>query len=230
MSRIRAFESMIFDMDGLMIDSERLYWEVERALARSYAKEVRDETLWKMMGRRPIESLRIYVEDVGLPISAEEALAFRDVRMREKYRDEAEAMPGLFHILDTFYGKLKLAVCTGAQREFMDIVVDRLKIREKFALLQASDEIKKGKPDPEIYLTTCAKLGLEPGQCIVLEDSSNGALAGKRAGCYAIGIPSDYSRGQDFSFVDFVASDLFAAEKHISGLTAPADHGRHPGR
>jgi HAD superfamily hydrolase (TIGR01509 family) len=214
-------KALIFDMDGLMIDSERLYWQVEKDLARGYRKEVKEETLWKMMGRRPIEGLRIFVEDLELPISAEEALALRDARMRGKYRDESEAMPGLFHILDTFYGKLNLAVCTGAQREFMEIVVDRLKIREKFDVLQASDEIKKGKPDPEIYLTTCAKLGFEPEQCIVLEDSSNGALAGKRAGCYTIGVPSEYSRGQDFSFVDFVASDLFAAEKHISGLLNP---------
>jgi HAD superfamily hydrolase (TIGR01509 family) len=215
------FKALIFDMDGLMIDSERLYWQVEKDLARSYRKEVSEETLWKMMGRRPIESMRIFVEDLGLPISPEETLAFRDARMRKKYREESEAMPGLFHIVDTFYGKLRLAVCTGAQREFMEIVVDRLKIREKFDVLQASDEIKKGKPDPEIYLTTCARLGVDPQKCIVLEDSSNGALAGKRAGCYTIGVPSDYSRGQDFSFVDFVAPDLFAAEKHISGLLNP---------
>jgi HAD superfamily hydrolase (TIGR01509 family) len=216
------FNALIFDMDGLMIDSERLYWEVEKRMARNYRLEVKEETLWKMMGRRPIEGMRIFVEDLGLPISAEEALALRDARMREKYRDESEAMPGLFHILDTFFGNLKLAVCTGAQKEFMEIVVDRLKIRKKFVVLQASDEVKKGKPDPEIYLKTCAKLGFEPEQCIVLEDSSNGALAGKRAGCYTVGVPSDCSRGQDFSFVDFVASDLFAAEKHISGLLTAA--------
>jgi len=214
-------KALIFDMDGLMIDSERLYWQVEMELARSYRKEVKQETLWKMMGRRPIEGLRIFVEDLELPISAEEALALRDARMREKYRDESEAMPGLFHILDTFYGKLDLAVCTGAQREFMEIVVDRLKIRDKFEVLQASDEIQKGKPEPEIYLTTCEKLGCESQECIVLEDSSNGALAGKRAGCYTIGVPSEYSRGQEFSFVDFVASDLFAAEKHIAELLEP---------
>lgn len=214
-------KALIFDMDGLMIDSERLYWQVEMELARSYRKEVKQETLWKMMGRRPIEGLRIFVEDLELPISAEEALALRDARMREKYRDESEAMPGLFHILDALYGKLKLAVCTGAQREFMEIVVDRLKIRDKFEVLQASDEIQKGKPEPEIYLTTCEKLGCESQECIVLEDSSNGALAGKRAGCYTIGVPSEYSRGQDFGFVDFVASDLFAAEKHITGLLNP---------
>jgi len=220
MSQIPVFAAMIFDMDGLMIDSERLYWEVEKDLARSYRKEVKEGTLWNMMGRRPIEGLRIFIEDLDLPISAEEALAFRDIRMRKKYQDESEAMPGLFHILDTFDRRLKLAVCTGAQSEFLEIVVRRLKIREKFAVLQASDEITKGKPDPEIYLTTCAKLGLDPGQCIVLEDSSNGALAGKRAGCYTVGVPSAYSRGQDFSFVNFVASDLFAAERHISGLLA----------
>jgi HAD superfamily hydrolase (TIGR01509 family) len=212
------FKALIFDMDGLMIDSERLYWEVERSLAGSYGKEVREEILWKMMGRRPIEGLRIFVEEVGLPISAEEALALRDSRMREKYRRESEAMPGLFHILDTFYGKLKLAVCTGAQGEFLEIVVDRLKIRGKFAVLQSSDEIKKGKPDPEIYLTTCAKLRLEPAKCIVLEDSANGCLAGKRAGCHTIAVPSDYSRGQNFGCADFVAWDLFAAERHISSL------------
>ena len=217
------FKALIFDMDGLMIDSERLYWQVEKDLARSYGKEVKEETLWKMMGRRPIEGMRIFVEEVGLPISAEDALNLRDTRMREKYRDESEAMPGLSHILDTFFGKLKLAVCTGAQREFMEIVVDRLKIREKFVVLQASDEIKKGKPDPEIYLMTSTKLGIEPRECIVLEDSSNGSLAGKRAGCYAIAVPSEYSQGQDFSFVNFVASDLFAAEKHISDLIAGQD-------
>ena len=211
-------KALIFDMDGLMIDSERLYWQVEKDMAGNYGKEVKEETLWKMMGRRPIEGMRIFVEDLELPISAEKALALRDARMRGKYRDESEAMPGLFHILDTFCRKLSLAVCTGAQREFMEIVVDRLKIREKFDVLQASDEIKKGKPDPEIYLTTCARLGVDPPKCIVLEDSSNGALAGKRAGCYTIAVPSKYSLGQNFSFVDFVSSDLFAAEAHISEL------------
>ena len=210
--------ALIFDMDGLMIDSERLYWEVERDLARQFGKNVSEATLWKMMGRRPIEGMRIYVQEVGLPITGEQALEMRDERMRGKYRNESEAMPGLAHVLDAFYGRLMLAVCTGSQKEFMEIVVDRLKIRDRFDVLQASDEIKRGKPDPEIYLKTCERLHVAPGQSVVLEDSSNGCLAAKRAGCYTIAVPSDYSRGQDFGCADFVASDLFAAERHISGL------------
>jgi HAD superfamily hydrolase (TIGR01509 family) len=212
------FKALIFDMDDLMVASERLYLEVEKDMARGFGIEFRMDTWGKLMGRKPIEGMRIFVEELALPISAEEALEIRNIRMRDKYRNEAEAKPGLFHILDTFYGKLRLAVCTGAQQEFLEIVVDRLDIREKFDLLQSSDEILKGKPEPEIYLVCCRRLALEPRECIVLEDSSNGALAAKRAGCYTVAVPSEYSRGHDFSFVDFVAADLSQAENHILSI------------
>jgi len=212
------FKALIFDMDDLMVRSERLYLAVEKDMARSFGKEFRTDTWGKLMGRKPIEGMRIFVEELGLPVSAEEALEVRNVRMREKYGSGAEAMPGLFHILGAFHGKLKLAVCTGAQQEFLEIVVDRLGIREKFELLQSSDEIQKGKPDPEIYQVCCRKLGLAPRECIVLEDSSNGASAAKRAGCYTIAVPSEYSRNQDFRFVDFVAADLKEAERHVLSI------------
>jgi HAD superfamily hydrolase (TIGR01509 family) len=212
------FEALIFDMDGLMVDSERLYWHVEREIARQYGKKVPEQVLWKMMGRGPDEGMRIFVQELGLPITSERAREMRDEVMREKYRNESRPMPGLIHILQTFYGRLKMAVCTGAQREFMEIVVDRLKIRDRFAVLQASDEIARGKPDPEIYLSACEKLGLPPRRCCVLEDSSNGCLAAKRAGCNTIAVPSEYSKGQDFSMADFIAADLFAAERYISAL------------
>jgi len=211
-------KALILDMDGLMIDSERLYFQTEREIAKRFQKSVKDETLWKMMGRKPIESMKIFVEELELPITPNEALRMRNIIMREKLKTDLKAMAGLNHILDAFHGKIKLAVCTGAQHEFLDIVLDRLGIREKFAVLQASDDIKKGKPEPEIYLAACAKLKLEPGECVVLEDSSNGALSAKRAGCYVIAIPSEYSQGQDFSFVDCVAADLFQAEKLIHDL------------
>ncbi len=194
-------KALIFDMDGLMIDSERLYFQAERDIARKYQKKVKDETLWKMMGRNPVESMKFFVEELQLPLSPREALNMRTNIMREKLRTDLKSMPGLNHILDTFHGRLKLAVCTGTQRELLDIVMERLGIRHKFSVLQSSDGIRKGKPDPEIYSTVCRKLGFKPLDCVVLEDSSNGALAGKRAGCYVIAVPSEYTISQDFSFV-----------------------------
>jgi HAD superfamily hydrolase (TIGR01509 family) len=224
-SKPRLLKALIFDMDGLMVDSERLYLEVEREMARRFHKEFDTATWQKMMGLKPTEGIRVFVETLDLPLSPEDALVIRDVAMRKKYREEAEPMPGLFHILDAFDGRLKLAVGTGAQREFLEIVVDRLGIRDRFAVLQSSDEIERGKPDPGIYLACCRKLGLEPRDCAVLEDCENGALAGVRAGCYTIVVPTEHSRTQDFRCADYVAADLFDAERHISALLSAAAPG-----
>lgn len=211
-------KALIFDMDGLMIDSERLYFEVEKDIARKFGREVKDETLWKMMGRKPIEGMEIYVQDLTLPVSAAEALTMRNTLMREKMQNDLIAMPGFLQIIQEFYGKLKLAVSTGAQKEFLDIAVDKLGIRDRFDVLQSSDDIRTGKPHPEIFLKTCEKLGLEPRECIVLEDSENGVKAGKAAGCIVISVPSPYTDKQDFSRADYVVPDLYQAGDRIRAL------------
>lgn len=206
-------------MDGLMIDSERLYFQTQYDIADSFKKNLKKETLWKMMGRKPSESLAIFVNDLDIPMEVPEILEMRNRIMRDKLKNQLEPLPGLFHIIDAFYGQMYLAIATGAQGEFLDIVVDKLDIRNKFRVLQHSDEIVNGKPNPEIYLKTCEKMDLSPGECIVLEDSSNGAKSGKNAGCYVIAVPSEYTHEQDFSFVDYKAKDLFDAATHIMEMT-----------
>lgn len=215
MDKIKA---IIFDMDGLMIDTERLYFEVERVIARNFGKEVKDETLWKMMGRKPLDAINVYAKDLELDISPEELLEIRDEMFVEKLIVEVTPMPGLFRMLNRFKGKLMLAIATGSPDKFLKIVLDKLKLKEYFDVLQTSDEIVNGKPDPEIYLRTVEKLGVSPAECIVLEDSSNGALAGKKAGCYTIAVPSEFTYKQDFSFVHYVAKDLMDAEDYINKL------------
>jgi HAD superfamily hydrolase (TIGR01509 family) len=210
--------ALIFDMDGLMIDSERLYFAAEREMAAHYGKEIRDEQLWPLMGRKPIESLRLLREILAIETSPEDLFAWRNRLMLEKMRHDLGAMPGLYEILDAFHGRLKLAVATGAQREFLDIALDRLDIRRYFTVLQTADSLERGKPDPEIYRIACQKLGLPPERCVVLEDARNGVLAGRAAGCRVIAVPNDYTRGQDFAEADWVEPDLFAAAKRIEGL------------
>ena len=218
-------KALIFDMDGLMIDSERLYFQSERDIAASFGKEIREEILWRMMGRNPIEGLEILVSELKLPISPQDAVIMRNKVMREKIKNDLRAMPGLFHIIDAFYGQLKLAVSTGAQKEFLEMAMNQLGIRDKFDVLQASDDIRRGKPDPEIFLKTCEKLELEPEECIVLEDSENGVRAGRLAGCYVIAVPSEYTRSQDFRVAHFVAADLYRAAEHIKALLGYSGQG-----
>jgi len=210
--------ALIFDMDGLMIDSERLYFAAEREMAAAWGKEIRDEQLWPLMGRKPIESLRLLREILGIETPPEELLAWRNRLMLEKMRRNLGAMPGLPEILAAFHGRLKLAVATGAQQDFLDLALDMLRIRRYFDVLQTADALERGKPDPEIYILTCRRLGRPPGECIVLEDARNGVLAGKAAGCPVIAVPSDYTRGQDFSAADWVEPDLFAAARRIETL------------
>jgi HAD superfamily hydrolase (TIGR01509 family) len=212
--------ALIFDMDGLMIDSERLYFAAEREMAAAYGKEIRDEQLWPLMGRKPIEALGLLRGILGIETSAEELFAWRNRIMLEKMGRDLGAMPGLYEILRAFHGRLKLAVGTGAQREFLDIALDTLRIRDYFDVLQTADNLERGKPDPEIYLIACCRLGLPPSECIVLEDARNGVIAGKAAGCPVIAIPNDYTRGQDFTEADWVEPDLFAAAKRIEQLLA----------
>lgn len=208
---------MIFDMDGLMIDSESAYWEAGRRIARSFGKEVTDKTLGNMMGRKPIESMTIYAADLGLTVSPQELLERRDTEVFETLRRHVKAMPGLLPTLDALRGKYRLAIATSATRKFLDLVINQLGIASRFEALQTSDDVIEGKPSPEIYLKAMAKLGLPGEACAVLEDSTNGALAGKRAGAYTIAVPSEYTNWQDFSFVDYVAKNLEDAARHLAG-------------
>jgi HAD superfamily hydrolase (TIGR01509 family) len=208
-------KAVIFDMDGLMIDSEKIYWAVGRQMAKEFGKTVSDETLGRMMGRAPLESVALYCQELGLNCTPQEMLQMRESRVLHEMRGGIELMPGLLATLEILRPNFKLAIATSAPGRFLDLVLDSLNLRSYFSALQTSDDISRGKPDPEIYLKVMGKLGLPPQECFVLEDSSNGARAGKRAGAYVIAVPTVHTRAQDFSFVDYVAPNLLDAAAHI---------------
>jgi HAD superfamily hydrolase (TIGR01509 family) len=210
--------AIVFDMDGLMIDSERVYWDAGRYIARQYGKEVSDQTLGQMMGRKPLESLTVFATELGITRPPEMLLAAREARVISALEAGVDPMPGLMDVLPGLSGKYELAIATSARRSMVDIIMRSLKVEHYFQVVQTSDDITNGKPDPEIYLKAMGKLGVKPDESVVLEDSSNGALSGKRAGAYVIAVPSQYTREQDFSFADYVATDLHDAAAHIVAI------------
>ena len=219
MNHIKTFRALIFDMDGLMVDTETGYWAVLAEIAAGYhIKEITEATRTRMMGRTPLESMSIFAADLKITASVAELLRQRETLMEARLRKGVTPMKGLFEIIDRFDGRLQLAVATSSSGLFLDLVLDNLAIRNKFNMLQAAEGITHGKPDPEIFLKIIVKLNLEPADCIVLEDSLNGVLAGVNAGCYVIAVPSEYSRHQDFSMANFVAGDLTEARAHIATL------------
>jgi HAD superfamily hydrolase (TIGR01509 family) len=213
------YQAIIFDLDGLLIDSETIYRRISYKMADDLGKKLHDGIWVKQMGRSPIESLAIFRDDLGITThTARELVDIRNRLLLEGFRDDLQIMPGALEIIQAFHGKMRMAIATGSPAVLMEMAVAKLGLNGYFEYMLPSDHINAGKPDPEIYLKTIHALGLHPDECIVLEDSSNGALAGHRAGCYVIAVPSDYTRNQDFSFADHIAEDLFEARLLIEEL------------
>ncbi len=220
----QRFDAIIFDMDGLMIDTERVYWEMNQELALRWGKTVAVATMRKMMGRGAMDSMRIYVADTGIPEDPAVLLEMRETMVLERFREGVTTMPGLREILSAFRGRFKLGIATSAPRKFVDVILPQLGIETWFDVIQTGDMVTKGKPDPEIYLAAISKLAVKPERSIVLEDSKLGAMAGKSAGAYVIAIPDDLMSGEDFSFADFQAKSLDEAREHITSMMAPIVH------
>jgi HAD superfamily hydrolase (TIGR01509 family) len=216
-----SVRALIFDMDGLMIDTEPIYWEVARALAQQYGTRVADATLRQMMGRSGLEAMGIFARECGITVaSPADLLREREEQMIARYTAGVAPLPGLHAIIDRFRSRLRLAVATSSPRKFTDVLLPALGLADAFAVVQTGDDVTHGKPAPEIYLKCMERLGVLPAECVVLEDSPAGALAGKRAGAHVIAVPTRLTAGEDFGCADAQAADLFAAADQLDRLTS----------
>ena len=215
-------EALIFDMDGLMVDTEPHYHAVQRDLIRKYGGvDPGPDMIQQMMGQKPVDSMAIFARMTGIDRSPESLLEERTQSLLKRLEKGLIAMPGLFDILDRFSPHFRLGVATGNSRIFLDLTLDVLEIRDYFLHAQSSDDLQRGKPDPEIYLKTAEKLGVEPAGCLVLEDSSNGIRGARAAGMWGLAVPNESTRNQNFEEADFLADDLFDAIRIIE-INLPA--------
>jgi HAD superfamily hydrolase (TIGR01509 family) len=206
-------------MDGLMVDTEPIYWEVARELATKYGTSVADATLRRMMGRSGLEAMCILAGECGITaVSPPDLRIEREQMMIARYAAGVEPLPGLRQIIDRFRPGLRLAVATSSPRKFTDVLLPALGLADAFQVVQTGDNVTHGKPAPEIYLKCMGRLGAAPAECVVLEDSPAGALAGKRAGAYVIAVPTHLTAGEDFSVADARAADLLEAASQLARL------------
>lgn len=213
-------EAIIFDMDGLLVNTEPVYWAAARELARRRGiMHVSQESLNRMMGIGRLHSLQILIDEAKLPnTTAEQLLEEREIIMADLYgRGGIEPMPGVRELLARFAPTLKLAIATNSAMHLVKLVLAQTGIANYFEVVQSGDDIRNGKPDPEIYLAAMGRLGIAPSKCIVLEDTEPGCISGHRAGAKVIGVPNELTRNQDFSIADAKVNDLYAAADVIEG-------------
>lgn len=218
MVAMTKFTAVIFDMDGLMVDTERLYVHANQLIADRYGKMVTDATIMRMMGRGTLESLEIFASDLGIAADPRELVREREAVMLKLLGEDLVVMPGLNELLQWLRPRCRLALATGSSNVLMECIIGQLALEPVFEVMQCSDGIPFGKPNPAIYLRTIERLGVRPEECIVLEDSSNGVRAGRAAGCYVIAVPNEHTQHHDLSAAHARVADLHEAKAHIQRL------------
>jgi HAD superfamily hydrolase (TIGR01509 family) len=201
--------AVVFDMDGLMFNTEDVYTLVGKELLRRRGREFTAELKNEMMGLPPEKSFEIMIRRCGLSDRWRD-LADESNALFVSLLDEHFApMPGLVELLGALHAAdVPMAVATSSCRALTDACLDRFAMRGHFRFVLTAEDVTRGKPDPEIYLTAARRFGLEPGEMLVLEDSRNGCLAAAGAGAFTVAVPAEHSRTHDFSSANLVVENL----------------------
>lgn len=203
-------KAVVFDLDGLLFNTEELYQEVgTRVLARR-GKEFTQELVNAMMGRPPRVSLQLMIDWHDLKQDTVAILAAESEQVFAEILDSRlEPMPGMLELLTALeQAGIPRGIGTSSNRTFTSGVLSRFQMEPRFQTIVTSDDVAHGKPSPDIYLKASANLGHSPEQVLILEDSQTGCQAALAAGAITVAVPSGHSRHHDFSRVHLVADTL----------------------
>ena len=184
-------KAVIFDMDGLLIDSEPKWDEARADMAKRLDKSWGKKDHAAVMGVST-EEWATYMRDTwDLDMSLAEIVEEIVGRMRGYYREQIPFRKNAVEAVNLAAEHYRTALASGSERSLIDIVTTSEELDGKFEVVLSADQVERGKPHPDVYLETAKRLGVEPEQCVCLEDSQNGMLAGLNAGFKVIGIPDE---------------------------------------
>ncbi len=204
-------KAAIFDMDGLLIDSEPLWQEAEISVFRSVGVPLTRDMCRETIGLRLDEVVRHWHEKLpwqGQSIESVEARILEEISQLIVSR--GELMPGVAEEIDMLAAaNYELAVASSSPMKLMRTALETFGLIDKFSVLHSAEAEDRGKPDPAVYLSTMSRLGADPGDCIAFEDSAPGVIAARRAGARVIAVPdpANYS-DPAFADADVVLSSL----------------------
>jgi HAD superfamily hydrolase (TIGR01509 family) len=183
-------EAVIFDLDGLLIDSESVWDEARRDYVAEHGGTWREEATREMMGMSSVEWSRYVAERLGVDRPPEVISAEVAGRVAELYRKRLPLMPGALDAIRRLAKRWPLGLATSSNREVIDLVLELAGIAELFRTTVSSEEVGRGKPAPDVYLEAASRLGVEPGACAAIEDSHNGIVSAHAAGMRVIAVPN----------------------------------------
>jgi HAD superfamily hydrolase (TIGR01509 family) len=193
-----VIEAVVFDLDGVLLDSEQVWDDARRELAAERGGRWHDGAQRDMMGMSSPEWSRYMHETIGLPEPPDEINREVVERLGQIYRRRLPALPGAREAVERLAARWPLGLASSSNRELIDLTLDLLGVHQLFAATVSSEEVARGKPAPDVYLEAARRLHVDPHDAAAVEDSANGILAAKAAGMRVVAIPnSHFPPGED---------------------------------
>lgn len=217
---IKVPEAVIFDMDGVLVNSEPLW---RKAMIKGFSEAgiwLTEEDCIKTQGTRFKEVIHYWKTVHPVNTSAEEIESRVMQLLLNLIRSEGQAMPFIPEILDFCkQSDLKIGLATSSDLVLMNTVVDALHIRNYFKAMVSAQYLTYGKPHPEVFLNCAAELGVKPDKCLVIEDSINGVVAAKAAQMQVIAVPDpDHKHQRQFALADYTFNTFEETLKCLQSL------------
>jgi len=210
-------DAVIFDMDGVIVDSE-IHWKtVEGYFLKSVIPTWSSSDQDKIIGIGVHDLYTLLSSEYGLQKTEEQFLELYQEMANEIYGQKVSLLAGfsgLLAMLNKYH--IPIALASSSPRSWIDIMLDRFNLRAAFKAVVSADELKgEGKPSPAIYLLTAKRLGVSPAACIAIEDSKNGVHSAKNAGMFCIGLRNGFNEEQDLSRADMIISSFAELDQHV---------------
>jgi len=183
-------DAVIFDLDGVLVDTEHVWDDARKELARERGRPWPEDASRAMMGMSSLEWSRYMHEVVGLPEPPEEISAEVVGRLQDIYRRELPLFDGAVSAVERLAKHWPLGLASSSNRELIDLVLELAGLAEYFRATVSSEEVPRGKPAPDVYLETARRLAADPKRCAAVEDSENGIRSAKAAGMRVLAIPN----------------------------------------
>lgn len=184
--------AVIFDLDGVLLDSEQVWDEVREQLTRERGGRWHENAQRDMMGMSSPEWSRYMHDEIGVPEPPEQISAEVVRRLEDRYRRDLPLLPGAREAVERVAARWPLGLASSSNREIIDLILDVSGLAPFFRVTVSSEEVARGKPAPDVYLDAARRLEVTPESCAAVEDSSNGIRSAKAADMRVVAIPNPH--------------------------------------